>query len=198
MDAQGVEQRAHQGAHPPIFNEVVEILQGKAGPQCRLIEPQLIADPLKIPGGIRFHQLPGPVDQKRHGPGGGLGVDDADLLFRVLFQHHLPGHDSGVVGAGEVGGDGKAHRPIPGFEGPGKGGGRGAGGGGGALFRRHGVQQVRYHQIVIVQKFPGAHLNAKGNGLKADGGAVPARHPQVAAAVTYNIPHHTKPLVIWF
>ena len=52
VDAQGVEQRPHQRAHPAVFNEVVEVLQGEAGPQRRLVQPQLGADVLKVPSGL--------------------------------------------------------------------------------------------------------------------------------------------------
>ena len=198
VDAQGVEQIANQRPHTAVFDEIVEILQGEAGPQSRLVQPQLVADVLK--GVLRrvLHQGDGPVDQQRHGPGGGLGVDDADLLLRMLLQHHVPAHYGGVVGAGEVGGDGEAHRAVPGLKGPGKGRRRGTCRGGRRLLRRHGRQQVGDHQIIVVDELPLPHLNAQGDGLKPNGAVLEGRHSQITAAVTHNVPNHNALLIIWF
>ena len=139
-----------------------------------------------------------PADQQDHGPGGGLGVDDADLLLRVLLQHHVTSHHGGVVGAGEVCGDGEAHRAVPGLKGLGKGRRRGARRGGRRLLRRHGCQQVRDDQLVIVDELPLPHLDAQGDGLKPDGAVLERRHSQITAAVTHNVPNHNILLIIWF
>ena len=198
MDPQGVEQVAHQRPHTAVFNEVVEILQSKAGAQRRLIEAQLIANLLK---GVRrsiLHQSHGPVDQQGHSPGGGLGINNADLLLRVLFQHHVPGHYGGVICAGEIGGNGKTHRAVPSLESPGKRRRRGTRRRGGRLFRRHSRQHVGNHQLIIVDEFPFSHLDPQGDDLKPDGGILKRCHSQITAAVTHNVPNHNLLLIIWF
>ena len=96
-------------------------------------------------------------------------------FFRVLFQHHLPAMTA-HVGAGEAGGDGEAHCPVPRLQTPGqRRRERGQAEEAALFFRRHGVQQVRHHQSVIVQKFPAAHLNPQRDDLKVDGGGCPSR-----------------------
>ena len=193
VDAQGAEQRAHNGPHPAIFDEVVEILQGEAGPQGGLIAVELLAESVEVPIIPRcLHQGLGPADQQHHGPGGGAGVDDADLLFRVLLQHHLPGDAGRVIRAGELGGKREADGTVPPLKGPGKVGGGGAGGRGGSLLHRHGGEQGGNRQGVIVHKFPAAHLDAQRHGLKPDAAAVEGSCPQVAAAVAHNIPCHKE------
>ena len=193
VDAQGAEQRAHNGPHPAIFDEVVEIFQGEAGPQGGLIAVELLAESVEVPIIPRcLHQGLGPADQQHHGPGGGAGVDDADLLFRVLLQHHLPGDAGRVIRAGELGGKREADGTVPPLKGPGKVGGGGAGGRGGSLLHRHGGEQGGNRQGVIVHKFPAAHLDAQRHGLKPDAAAVEGSCPQVAAAVAHNIPCHKE------
>ena len=154
---------------------------------------ELLAESVEVPIIPRcLHQGLGPADQQHHGPGGGAGVDDADLLFRVLLQHHLPGDAGRVIRAGELGGKREADGTVPPLKGPGKVGGGGAGGRGGSLLHRHGGEQGGNRQGVIVHKFPAAHLDAQGHGLKPDAAAVEGSCPQVAAAVAHNIPCHKE------
>ena len=154
---------------------------------------ELLAESVEVPIIPRcLHQGLGPADQQHHGPGGGAGVDDADLLFRVLLQHHLPGDAGRVIRAGELGGKREADGTVPPLKGPGKVGGGGAGGRGGSLLHRHGGEQGGNRQGVIVHKFSAAHLDAQGHGLKPDAAAVEGSCPQVAAAVAHNIPCHKE------
>ena len=198
VDAQGVQQGAHQRAHPAVFDQVIEVLQGKAGPQGSLIQPQLGADAPKVPRGVRLHQLLGLPDQQDHGPRRGLGVDDADLLLRMLLQYHLPPQDGGVVGAGKVGGNGEADGLISLFKGAGKGRRRGTGRGGGSLLVGHGSQHHRDLQQVVIHKFLAAHLNTQGDQFKRHLIAGKVLRPQVAAAVADDVPNHISLLVIWY
>ena len=140
MNAEGSKQCAHQRAHSAVFNQVVKILQGKAGPQRRLIKPQLGTNPFKIPCGVCLHQFLCPANQKNHGTGRGLGINDADLLFRMFFQNHLPPHHRSVIRTGKVCRDRKADGLIPCFKCAGKGCGRRAGSGRGAFLICHSRQ----------------------------------------------------------
>ena len=112
MDAKGMQEGAYQRTHPAIFDEVVEVLQSEAGTQGGLIHPQLSAQVFKIHVGVCLNQGLCPAHQQHHGAGGGLGVNHADLLVRILFQRQLPAHHRGVIGAGEIGGNGKADCPY--------------------------------------------------------------------------------------
>ena len=87
---------------------------------------ELLAESVEVPIIPRcLHQGLGPADQQHHGPGGGAGVDDADLLFRVLLQHHLPGDAGRVIRAGELGGKREADGTVPRSKAPAKSAGEG-------------------------------------------------------------------------
>ena len=116
----------------------------------------------------------------------------------MLLQHHVPAQDGGVIGAGEVGGNGKAHRPVRRLKGLGKGGGGGTGGGGGGLLLGHGPQKLGDLQRVVVDELPLAHLEPQGDRLKEEAPAVKLAHAQIAAAVAYNFTNHTTHPIIWF
>ena len=102
VDAQGAEQRAHNGPHPAIFDKVVEILQGEAGPQGGLIAVELLAESVEVPiiprcsirawaRRISSTMVPAAARESM-----------TQICFPVLLQHHLPGDAGRVIRAGEL------------------------------------------------------------------------------------------------
>ena len=62
------------------------------------------------------------------------------------------------------------------------------------IFRCHSLQHLRHRQFIVVHKLPLSHLDPQRNGMEQNTVAVEGRSPQVAAAVAYNVPNHTKHL----
>ena len=97
---------ADQAVDPPGLDQVMVGGQGEAGVDPVRAFVQVLFDLLK--GAAFQDQVPGPPDQHGHFGSRCLGVNDGDLLVRVVFQQHVAAQAGAVVAAGQGAGDGKS------------------------------------------------------------------------------------------
>ena len=182
---------AHYLGYAAVLGQIVKAGQGKQDMPILAELGQRPADFLKL-GALPDH----PVGQRRRRsqcPGAAQGVQNKNLLFRIFFQHHLPGGHSGVVAAGKIAADGHGNDLVGLQEPLGPFLGTGAGGRGCTVVIGHRLDHLRHVQGGQIYVLTLSDADLEWNQCKLHPGRKRRQFPDVTRSVGYNHPCHGKP-----